>query len=143
MPLARPRHLASRLAALAAVGAVCVWAASVDAGVAADRGGVHVGPTRLTGEGVQVGTRRLAGCDVRLAVIDTTARTLPQPNVVRWRDGQVWPCEIVALTAGKLTLRSPWFGAKTVPAAGLAGRGRVQRGMVADLGHLLGRDNLH
>jgi len=111
----------------------------------ADAGVVQTHTERLTGDlavrtgGLAVGDRVVKADEVLWALLGRAGRTLPQPNVVRRTNGEVWQCEILSLAAGKLTFRSPLLGLKHVDRRGIAAlefQPKLPRGEALEAGTL-------
>ena len=94
---------------------------------AAGAGVVHTvsqsltGPVALADGGVQVAgraVRTVPSEQILLVAFEREAMALRQANVVRWTNGEVWACEILTLSAGKLKVRSTLFGTREVASGG-------------------------
>lgn len=78
------------------------------------------GKVAIVPGGLSVAGRKIKPGGILLARFVPKGRTFRQPHVVRMINGEVWPCEILKLTGGKLTIRSPLFGTGSVHIEGVA-----------------------
>lgn len=103
----------------AAIGAAVVLGAAAvcPAGVVQTRGERMVGPVAVRAGGLTVGERAAVAGEVLFALFDRPGETFRQPNTVRMTNGEAWHCDVLALAADKLTIRSNLFGTKEVQRA--------------------------
>ncbi len=91
-----------------------------DAGVVWTAGGRRVGDVAIRDGKLNVGGKDVAADEALVVVLEPPGHTLPQPNAVRLTGGELWRCEILSLTAGKLTLRSDIFGTREIDSSAVA-----------------------
>jgi len=103
----------------AAVAAFLLSGFPILAGVVQTRTGRLSGAVSVRDGALAVDGKVVPVKDVLFAVFDAPGRTFRSPNTVRLTSGEVWHCEVLALQAGKLKLRSPYFGTKEVAREGV------------------------
>ena len=72
---------------------------------------------------VAVGGKSVRWEDVLTVIKAGTSRVLSAPEAIRLRNGEVWPVDLLGMSAGQLDVRSPLFGAR-----------KIEVGRVAELG---------
>jgi hypothetical protein len=104
-------------------GVACVLLAAGDAlaeaplGVAVTRSGRHEGPVELKEGKVRAGGREIALDEILLLGLNPTRRTLPPPNTLRLREGEIWRGRILGLSRAGIEFSSIMFGRHRVPVA--------------------------
>jgi hypothetical protein len=78
------------------------------------------GQVVLGAEAVTVKGHSVPWAEVLCVLADPAGSTLPRPNLVRLRNGEVWAGQILTSSGKQLEVRCDWFGKRPVDLEGLA-----------------------
>lgn len=103
------------------VAAALATASLAEAGVVHTRTQILHGEVVLGDASVRVGDKTIKAADIIIVDVGRQKATLPQPNAVRWTNGEVWRGRILSLRTDKLRFQSALLGTRTreVDTAGL------------------------